>query len=206
MNKLRWMTPALLSVLALLVLVAAPAWAAEDAHGGGEKPGLLDMEWASAIIAIVVFLVLLALLTKLAWRPILEGLQKREETIRQAVADAQKASEDARAMADEYKKKLDAATDEARAIAEDAKKNAEGIKARIEEDARKNADETVARSKREIERAKQTAIDEILGEVTSIAAEAASRIVKKNLTTEDNAALVDEVVREFTSSRSGGRG
>jgi len=213
MNRLHWMLPVFLAMLVLAPCVVAlgwgsPAWAAEDAHGAEAEaqPGLISLDLASAIVSIIVFLVLLALLTKLAWKPILSGLQAREATIRKAVEDAQKASDEARAMADEYQKKLDTATDDARKIAEHAKKNAEAIAVRIEKDAKKTAENTVLRATRDIEQAKQTAIDEILGEVTSIATEAAARIVKKNLTAEDNASLVDEIVREFSASDEGKAG
>ena len=219
MNRLRWMVPVFLAVLVLAPCVLAlgwgtPAWAADEAeaadghavHGAEAEPGLLDIDVASAIVSIIIFLVLLVILTKLAWKPILNGLQAREATIRKAVEDAQKASDEARAMADEYKQKLDAATDEVRKIAEHAKKNAEAIAVRIEQDAKKTAENTVLRATRDIEQAKQTAIDEILGEVTSIATEAAGRIVKKNLSPEDNASLVDEIVREFSASEEGKAG
>jgi F-type H+-transporting ATPase subunit b len=205
MTVRRWLAPALLLVLVGAFVAGAPAWAADEAHAE-EGPSLIHVDVATAVVAIIVFVLLLVVLTKFAWRPILDGLQKREETIRRAVADAQKASDDARAMADEYKRKLDEATGEARAIAEEARTNAEAVRVRIEEDARKNAEDTIQRSRREIEQAKQAAIDEILGEVTAIATEAASRIVKRNLTAEDNAALVDDVVSQFTTERTGGKG
>ena len=65
------------------------------------------------------------------------------------------------------------------------------------------AEETLARAAKDIERAKQVAFDELLTQVTSIATEAAARIVRRELTPEGNAALVDQVVEDFAQRRRG---
>src|SRR4051794_31338243 len=63
--------------------------AVADPHGHGEaKPGLLDYRVDTGIWAAVVFLILLLILRKTAWGPMLEGLKKREESIRGAVEEA----------------------------------------------------------------------------------------------------------------------
>lgn len=193
-----WM-PALIFALALLAF-ASPAWAADaEAEHGSEDglPAFLKVDTAAVVVAIVTFLILLFLLTKLAWKPILTGLQQREETIRAAVDDAQKANEEARALAAEYQVKLETAKSEAQAIAEDARKKADATRLRIEDEARKQADETLARAVREIQQAKDTALSELLGSVADIAAEAASRIVRREISPEANAPLVNEVVEAF---------
>ena len=192
--------------IVVFVMLAAPAWAGEAAGVAHEEKGLLEamIDWKAIVVAIVTFLILVFLLTKLAWKPILTGLQTREETIRKAVDDAQKASEEARAYAKEYQAKLDSATEEARRINDEARKNAEAVRAQIEADAQKQAEATLARSVKEVEHVKQTAMDEILADVSSIATEAASRIVQRTLTPEDNAGIVDEVVSDFIKARSEG--
>jgi F-type H+-transporting ATPase subunit b len=189
----------MLPVLAL-ALAAAPAWAAEP---GGEQPSPVSVDLPTVITAIIVFLILAAILAKVAWRPILDGLQKREETIRKAVDDAEKASADARAMIAEYEQKMAGAAEEARAILEEGKKDAEDVKRRIEEEAGQRAEETLARALKEIDRAKDKAYEELLTDVTAIVTEGAARVVRKHLTVEDNAAIVEEVVRDFTRSGRG---
>lgn len=182
-----------------LVATAAPAWAAE--HEGGR--GLMDISTAEVVAAIVTFLVLLALLTKLAWKPILNGLQQREAVIKKALDDAQKANEDALVLLAQYEDKMDQAKADAQAIADGARKEADAARQRIENDARTRAEETLERSLREIQQAKETALDGILKEVGDIAAETASRIVRRELSPADNARIVDDVVRDFASSRKG---
>jgi F-type H+-transporting ATPase subunit b len=198
--SIRSVTRTLVPALVLLVCLAAPAWAAEE--GGGEG-GLLELDWKASATAIAIFLVLLWVLGRFAWRPVLRGLQQREDTIRRAVDDARKASEEAQRMMAEYEKKLATAADEAHAIAEEARKDAADVSRRLEEEARARAEETLQRSLKEIEQAQRKAQAQLLEDVTGIATEAASRIVRRHLTPEDNADLVDAVVREFAAGKGG---
>lgn len=192
--RMRQWTVTLLAVLTLSV----PAWAAED----GEQRGLLSLEAAEVAVAITTFLVLLVVLTKLGWKPILKGLQKREEVIRKALDDAQEANEEALALLAQYQEKMDDSKTEAKAIADAARKDAEVARRRIEEEAQNRAKDTLERSLREIRQAKDTALDDLLKDVASIATETASRIVRRDLTPEDNTKLVDDVVQDFTRSRA----
>jgi F-type H+-transporting ATPase subunit b len=182
----------------LLVATAAPAWAAEE---GGR--GLMDISTAELVAALITFFVLVILLGKLAWKPILSGLQEREATIKKALDDAQKANEDALALLEQYGRKMDEARTDAQAIADGARKEADAARQRIETDARERAEETLERSLREIQQAKETALDDILKEVGDIAAETASRIVRRELAPADNARIVDDVVKDFARSREG---
>ena len=197
--------PTLILVVALLV-TAAPVWAAgSEGHGeSSAKPTLLDVDLAATVVAVATFLVLLFVLTKLAWKPVLNGLKAREETIRKAVDDAAKASAEARALVAQYDQKLAAAAEDARGVHEAARREAEAYRKRIEEDAHRTAEETLARSVREIGEAKRAALDAILKDVTAIATEAASRIVRRHLDPAGNADLVDEVVEGYARARRGG--
>jgi F-type H+-transporting ATPase subunit b len=189
------------TLLALLVLAAVPAWAADKA--GEEGRDLIMPVWAEVGVAIGTFLILLFILGKMAWKPILNGLQEREATIKKALDDAQKANEDALALLAQYEGKMEEAKSEAQAIADEARRDAEAAKRHIEEDATANARKTLERSLREIDQAKHKALDDLLQDVTNIASEAASRIVQRHLSPEDNAALVDVVVQDFVKSRGG---
>jgi hypothetical protein len=90
-----WILP--LAVLAALVLIGAdPAWAAD-----GEAKGLQfenQLTYVTIGVSIGVFLLLLVVLGKFAWKPILAGLQQREDTIRQALDDAEEAHNRAKAL------------------------------------------------------------------------------------------------------------
>lgn len=200
-----------LVVLLAVMVLALPALADEPspedpgghAAGAHEERDLIQPAWQEIAVSIGTFLILLLILTKFAWKPILNGLQAREATIKKALDDAQKANEEALALLASYQERMEGAKAEAQGIADKARKDADLARQRIEEDARKRAEETLERSLKEIEQAKDTALDEILTEVGSIATEAASRIVRREITAEDNAKIVDDVVKDFASSREG---
>jgi F-type H+-transporting ATPase subunit b len=190
-----------LPVLPLLALAAAPAWAADAA--GGAKPSLLDIDLWTAVTAIVVFFVLLLVLGKFAWKPILAGMKSREQRIQEALDAAERANVRAHELIAEYEARLEQAREEAAEIAEEARKDARDIKAQIEADGRRTADETVARARVEIEQITATAWERLVKDAAGIATEAAGKIVGRELSPEGHAGLVAEVVGEYAASRKG---
>jgi F-type H+-transporting ATPase subunit b len=198
MRRALWLLPL------LLVLAAVPAYAA-DRGEHAKAPGITDIDYLTVAMSIAVFVVLLLVLTKFAWRPILDGLKAREATIQKAVDDAQAASEKAQAVMREYEGKLATAADEARSILEEGRKDAVTLKASIEADARKTAEETTARAVRDIEQARATAWDSLVRDTAKLATDAAAKIIRKNLDAQGHAALVDEVIAEAIAARRGSK-
>ena len=197
-----------LSFLALLLIMtaafAAPAWAA-DAEAGEKSSldlfGQLDM--ISIGTSIGVFIILLFILSKTAWKPILDGLQKREDTIKQALDDAAEANEKAKELIAQYEAKLDQAREEGQAILEETRRDAQELRAQIEADAKEQAEETIARSKREVEQAFHKAWDGLVKDAARVATEAAGMIIQKQLTPEDHAEIVSKVVADVAAGSEG---
>ncbi len=190
----------LTTAILLLVTCVAPAFAADAADG--KKPTLLDIDMYALIASIIVFVVLLVVLSKTAWKPILAGLKQREDTIQGALDEAKAANEQARDLIAQYESKLEAARQEAAAIADEARRDAQDIKAQIEATARKNADETVARAKVEIDQAAAKAWDGIVRDAASIATEAPGRIVAGKPSPEGHPAIGSGVVSDFAKRRA----
>jgi F-type H+-transporting ATPase subunit b len=189
--------PATLVVLLVLVAAAPAAWAAEE--GGLDLKEQLS--WPTILTSIVVFLLLLVVLAKTAWKPILAGLQRREETIRKALDDAEAAHEKAKALIAEYEGRLDHARTEAQAIFDEARKDADAMRAQLEAEARARGDEIIDRAQREIDQRAAKAWDELVRDAAAIACETAGRIIGQTLDPEGHAAIVGQVVDEFAASR-----
>jgi len=190
-------------LMLLVGVTAAPAWA--EAEASGDALGLKDMlSIETILVSIGVFVLLLIVLSKTAWKPILEAMHQREGAIRQALDDAEAAHERAKALIAEYEGKIDKAREESQAIFDEARRDADDIRAQIEKDARERADETVERAKREIGQLTAKAWDGLVREAATLATEAASQIIEKDLTAEDHAGLVAGVVSKFVGSRGGG--
>ncbi len=178
-----------LLILTVLV-VASPALATEE---GGEG-NIFAGDLGNVVWTLVIFGLVLWVLGRYAWGPLLEGLQKRERFIRDSLEAAKRDRDEAEIRLKEYTEKLTAARAEATAIVDEGRRDAEVVKRRIEEEARQAADEMVARAKREIDLAKQTAIVELYATSASLATDIASRIVRRELRVEDNERLLRESI------------
>lgn len=202
----RWWCLVPLALLIVSVAGSAPALASEPVESAGHaehSPGLMDVDVLTMAMALGVFALLLVVLAKFAWGPILAGLKSREATIQKAVDDAKAASDRAQAVMQEYEGKLARANEEGRAILEEARRDGLALKATIEADAKRAAEENTARAVREIDQARAAAWDTLVRDAAKLSTEAASRIIHRSLDAQGHAALVDEVVAEVVAARRG---
>jgi F-type H+-transporting ATPase subunit b len=197
----------LLALVAIFAFAALPARAEEPAghgaaaEGSGHEQGPLDVNLVIAGATVVVFVLLLVVLTKTAWKPILSGLKAREDGIRSQIEGAEKANADAKALLAEYQTKLATATDEARAIVEEGRKDGVALKASIEADAKAEAARERDRAIKDIEVARLGALKDIYEQVSVVATDVASRILKQRLDPAQHRRLVDDAVGEYERSR-----
>ena len=176
----------------LLCAAASPALAAE----GGES-NIFAGDIGNAVWTLVIFGLVLFVLGKYAWGPLLESLQQRESFIRESLEQAKSDRESAEARLAEYEEKLTAARAEATAIVEDGRRDAEEAKRRIEAKAQKEADKMVARAKREIEIAQQTAVKELYVTSATLATDLAGRVLGREVKAEDHERLIAESLEEL---------
>ena len=150
-----------------------------------------------AIWTAVVFLVTLIVLWKFAWGLITVGLQKREDSIAENIATAKNAAEEARRLTSEYEAKLASAADEVREMLEEARRDADATRQRIVNEAQEAATEEKSRALREIELAKNQALEKLLQESVNRAFDLAGQIVGRDLKTEDHARLIKDTLENL---------
>ena len=161
--------------------------------------------WFQADLAIwsfAVFVLLLVLLTKFAWTPIMAGLEKREQGIADTIAATQRANEEAKQMLASYEKRLSEAAEEVRAMLEEARRDADATKQTIIGEARKAAEEEHARAKREIELATDNALSAISERAGQLAVGVAGKFLKEKLTSDDQQRLIRDSVSAIHSAPS----
>jgi F-type H+-transporting ATPase subunit b len=183
---------------------------AESAHGDeghgvhfGQEDVDLDpseIKGDVAIFTFIVFLLLLAILCKFAWRPISEGLEKREHHIAEQIAAAERANAEAKEMLAQYDRKLASAQDEVRAIIEEARRDATHTQQEILAQARADAVAEMDRAKREVETAKDQALRELAETSANLAVELAGKIIRTQLDAGQHAQLVTEALSRFPSA------
>ena len=163
------------------------------------KEGFLKVDPGLLLWTIITFLLLLLVLWKAAWKPVVKALDARAEKIKDDIDTADKSRQSAEKILAEHTAMVASAKDDAFKILSDAKKEAEKIKAEIIEKANQEARATVEKAKHEIERAKEAALEDIKKEFVVISTEIASKIVRKNISADDQKALVEEALGKFES-------
>ena len=179
-----------LTILISLAL-AVPAFAAEAEHGGGES-NIFAGDVGNAVWTLVIFLLVVLVLGKFAWGPILNTLQARESFIHEALATAKRDRDEAEARLKEYEARLAQSRAEASAIVDEGRRDAVAVKHRIEEDARAEADKMIDRARREIQIATETATKELYQLSARLATEMAGKVIGRELTAQDHERLIAE--------------
>jgi len=175
-----------------LVTLSSPLVAAEE--GGGDI--MAGSLWTS-ILSVVIFLLLLLILGKYAWGPILSSLQKREDHIRQSIEDADNARAEAEAALSEYKAQLAKAREESQQIIDKGREAASKLAEDLQQKAREEASSLRDRAQQDIASAKNQALREIYEQVTTLSVEVAGKIVQKTLNPDDHRQLIEESLTQL---------
>lgn len=155
---------------------------------------LLNLEPGMLIWTFITFALLLWLLKKFAWKPLLGALESRENKIREDLQKAEDARTGAEQLLAEHRKLLLNSEVEARKILDEAKSTAEMIKQGIVDSAHEQARQLTAQAKAEIQREKDTALSELREEVADLAIRAAGKILGEELDAAKHRKLVDEFI------------
>lgn len=182
----------LLAALAVPAMTAIPALAAEGA--GEAQPSLLAGDIGNVFWTILIFVLVLVVLGKYAWGPILNTLQTRESFIHEALAKAKRDRDEAEARLKEYEERLAASRAEATAIVEEGRRDAEVVKRRIEAEAKREADKMVERARHEIQIATATATRNLYDLAAKLATDMAARVIGRELSAKDHERLIAEAI------------
>ncbi len=186
----------------LIALGVVGSASAAEAEGQGGLAIFLSSDIGNALFTLVVFGIVIFLLGKFAWGPILRGLQQRESVIHDALVKAKHEREEADKLLAEYRAQVDRAREEATAIVEEGKRDAEAVARRIQEEARQEAEKIAERAKREITLAKDDAVKELYDRTADIATSIAGQIIRKELSAQDHAELVRDAVEQIKQAEN----
>jgi F-type H+-transporting ATPase subunit b len=148
------------------------------------------------IWTIVTFLVLLALLAKFAWRPLLQALENRQEAIRKSLDDAQEAKKELERLQQESAQIIRQARAEAESIIMQSRAAAGQLREELKQKAKIEADGILKNAERQIQLEMTRALQQIRHEAVDLSVMIASKLLKRNLTKEDNEKLIDEALQQ----------
>jgi len=163
---------------------------------------LLRVDPGLFIWTIATFLVLLALLTKFAWRPLLEALETRQNAIRKSLDDAQQAKVELDRLNVESGHIIQRARVDADAIISQSRVDGDRLREEIRAKARTDADHIVKNAERQIQLETSRALEQIRREAVDLSVMIASKIIQRNISKDDNERLIDEALRQVETRRN----
>jgi F-type H+-transporting ATPase subunit b len=191
-----------LAVLFLLVLVFLGGAAGVVGAVEPEKekaPGIFDPRFDLGIWSIVVFVVLFWVLKRFAWGPMLQGLHRREQSIRDAIAEAQKTRGEAQALREQFQRQIDQANEQVRSMLDEARRDAQRARDEMIAGARGEIQSERDRLRREIEAARDQALQQLWNQTARLATLVSAKAIGRQLSEEDHRRLVDEALGEMRS-------
>lgn len=167
-----------------------------------EPVNILALRWDLGIWTLVVFLLLLFILSRLAWKPMLEGLKKREHNILSAVEEAQRARDEAKRAQEQIQLRLDKASEEVREILDEARRDAQHTTDEMIAKARAEIQTERDRLRRELETARDQALQELSEHAAQLATMISAKVIRRTLSPDDHRRLVDEALADLRQAGS----
>jgi F-type H+-transporting ATPase subunit b len=158
---------------------------------------LVQLDPGLFIWTIATFLVLLTLLAKFAWGPLLKALDERQTLIRKSLDDAQQARQELERLNQEQQKIMASARAEADSIVSQSRSDAERLRQELRESARAEAANIVKNAERQIELQTHQALRQIRQEAVELSVAIASKLLARNLSKEDNDRLIQQTLSQF---------
>jgi F-type H+-transporting ATPase subunit b len=163
---------------------------------------LTDINPGLTLWAAITFLLLLVVLSRFAWGPIVKMLDERSHSIQEAIDAAKKERAEAERMLAEQKESLARANREAAELAKRNQQEVEVLRQELTAKARKEADELVASARKQIVEEKSKAIGELRHLAADLAVDAAARLIKGSLDDKAQRQLVEDYLKQLPTGRA----
>ncbi len=152
--------------------------------------GLMIWTW-------ITFIAVLVILGTKAWKPMIKALEAREDFIRESLAEAEAARQEADKVAREYEAMVAKARQEAQEIVAAGKDTAERMKAEILNEAQDKSAAILKQAEVQISAERDKALLDIRTQIVDISMAAAEKIIVKSLTREDNERLIEDALKDY---------
>ena len=157
---------------------------------------LVQLDPGLFVWTILTFLLLVFVLAKFAWKPLLKMLQDREDMVRSSLEDAEKAKSELERLNEESEAIMAKARSEAQSILADGKAAAEKVKDDIIAKSKEQANKIREDAGNQIQVEKDKAISEIKKEVVNLTLLVAEKLIQKNLSDADNKSLIEKSLKK----------
>ncbi|HVI24561.1 MAG TPA: F0F1 ATP synthase subunit B [Myxococcales bacterium] len=163
--------------------------------------GLTDINVALVVWTLVTFGLLLIVLRRFAWRPILETIETREKTIAESIESAKRERAEAEKAAADMRASLEKARNEAADLIRRNQAEVAAAKAELMTSARKESEALLAQARTSIEEERRAAVADLRAQVVDIAIEAAGRLLQTQMDEKKQRQLVEEYLSKLPAER-----
>jgi len=170
--------------------------AAQEGHS--QMPPLLRFDPGVGVWTLITFALLLLVLKKFAWKPILAALDARDKTVKDSLDQAARIQGENARLAEEQKHILAEAKAQAGQVVRIAHEAADNMRRSVEDAAQAEKKRILASAAQEIEAAKQAAIAELRKTTADLSIGIAGKLLRQNLDDAKNRALVDQLIQEVS--------
>lgn len=171
---------------------------------GGGRFNPLTFDPSAMLLTFITFFALLFILSKFAWKPILEMIESREKRIEGAITQAENDRTEAGKLLDDYKQRVSNVETEVAALREQGRQDGEQMRRDIVGKAEADAARVAEKALKEIDLAKGQALQDIRREAVGIGLSIAGKVVGRSLDGADQRRIADEVVSDIGSVSRGG--
>ncbi len=186
----------------LLIAVATlPALASE---GGGGGASLIQPKFGTVFWTLLTFILLVALLGRFAWKPLLDALEQRENAIRESIEQARQDRAQAEELLAQHEQLLNQARRERAEAVSEGRRDAEGLKAEILEEAKKQREQLLAQTAAQVQAGMRQARSELRQVAADLAIQAAEKLLLQNLDGPTQRKLVEDYLADLEASESSG--
>ena len=169
-------------------------------HGASADPNILEPQPSLAIWTVVVFVGLLLVLGRFAWKPLLEALHQREVHLEHVLHDTERARNEAEGLLAEHRRLIADAQEKVRAMLDEARREAQAAAEEILKKGQAEAEAMRHRAERDIATAGDQALVELWSKSAELAVSVASRVLSKDLSPDDHRRLIETAVAELPES------
>lgn len=200
----RYRSMRLLLTLALVAVLPTTSHALAQA-AEAERTNLLSPHTGLMLWTLLIFVVLLLILTKYAFKPITAAVEARERALREAIEAATRDREAAARLLEEHRAQIESARVEAQRIIAEGRVTGDKLRAQMLEETRHQQHEMLERARQEIGREKELAIAEMRAEAVDLALRAAEKVIEKNLDARTNRQIVETFLESLPQGSASGR-
>lgn len=171
---------------------------AAHAEGAGGLPAFLQFDPGVWCWSMLVFVALLVILRKMAWKPIVASVEQREKTIKDSLEQAARIQAESKRITEEQNKILAQARSEAHSLMQSSKQASEELRRKLEQAAQEEKGRIIASATQEIEASKRAAMSELRKTTAELSIKVAERLIQTNLDDAKHKALVDQLINEVS--------